>query len=47
MLGLGSLGCALAFWLSIGAALLCVVYGVRNWNREHPDFVRQDHSSSR
>lgn len=32
MLGLGSLEIALAFWLSIGAAVLCVVYGIVNWN---------------
>ncbi|MFO7717382.1 MAG: symporter small accessory protein [Thermodesulfobacteriota bacterium] len=37
MFGLGSLGAALAFWLSIGAALLCVGYGLRNWNRDQPD----------
>lgn len=32
MLGLGSVEIALAFWLSIGATLLCVVYGIVNWN---------------
>lgn len=32
MLGLGSVEIALAFWLSIGATALCVVYGILNWN---------------
>jgi len=36
MLGLGSLEAALAFWLCIVATLICVVYGVMNWNKEGP-----------
>jgi len=32
MLGLGSVEIALAFWLSIAATILCVVYGIVNWN---------------
>ena len=32
MLGFGSVEIALAFWLSIGATVLCVVYGIVNWN---------------
>ncbi|WP_343219545.1 symporter small accessory protein [Pseudodesulfovibrio sp. JC047] len=32
MLGFGSIEIALAFWLSIGATVLCVVYGIVNWN---------------
>jgi hypothetical protein len=32
MLGFGSVEIALAFWLSIGATILCVVYGIVNWN---------------
>ncbi len=32
MLGLGSVEIALAFWMSIGATVLCVVYGIVNWN---------------
>jgi len=32
MLGFGSVEIALAFWLSIGSAILCVVYGIVNWN---------------
>ncbi len=32
MLGLGSVEIALAFWLSIGATALCVIYGIVNWN---------------
>lgn len=33
MLGLGSVEIALAFWLSIGATLICVIYGIVNWNK--------------
>lgn len=32
MLGLGSVEIALAFWLSIAATALCVIYGIVNWN---------------
>lgn len=32
MLGFGSVTIALAFWLSLAASLLCVVYGILNWN---------------
>ncbi|WP_348771052.1 symporter small accessory protein [Pseudodesulfovibrio sp. zrk46] len=32
MLGFGSMEIALAYWLSIGATVLCVVYGIVNWN---------------
>ncbi len=32
MLGLGSMEIALAFWLSIGSTVLCVIYGIVNWN---------------
>lgn len=32
MLGLGSIGTALAFWLSVASALLCVGYGMWKWN---------------
>jgi len=32
MLGFGSVEIALAFWLSIASAVLCVVYGIVNWN---------------
>ncbi len=42
MIGLGSIGAALAFWLSIGAAALCVVYGLLSWNNEGPPDVDQD-----
>ena len=34
MLGLGSVEIALAFWLSLGATALCVVYGIVNWNNK-------------
>ncbi|WP_277872925.1 symporter small accessory protein [Pseudodesulfovibrio cashew] len=33
MLGFGSVEIALAFWLSIASTLLCVVYGIVNWNK--------------
>lgn len=33
MLGFGSVEIALAFWLSIASAVLCVVYGIVNWNK--------------
>jgi len=32
MLGFGSIEIALAYWLSIGATILCVIYGIVNWN---------------
>ncbi|WP_022660794.1 symporter small accessory protein [Paucidesulfovibrio longus] len=32
MLGLGSAEIALAFWLVIASALLCIGYGVAKWN---------------
>ena len=32
MLGLDDPGVILAYLLSIGGAVLCVVYGVLNWN---------------
>jgi hypothetical protein len=43
MLGLDSLEAALAIWLCLAAALLCVVYGAVNWNkRGRPDTVREE-----
>ncbi|MFP4167908.1 MAG: symporter small accessory protein [Desulfonatronovibrionaceae bacterium] len=36
MIGLGSLQSALAFWLCIAAAGLCVIYGICKWNTEGP-----------
>lgn len=36
MIGLGSLGAVLAFWLSIAAAGLCVVYGILKWHTDGP-----------
>ncbi len=32
MLGLSEPGVVLAYLLSIGSALLCVIYGAINWN---------------
>lgn len=34
MLGLHDLSIGLAYLLSIGSAVLCVVYGVIYWNRD-------------
>lgn len=34
MFGLNDVGVSLAFSLSVLASLLCVVYGLLNWNRE-------------
>ena len=43
MLGLGSLEAALALWLCLAAALLCVIYGAVNWNKQgKPDTVREE-----
>ena len=37
MLGFGSAEIALAFWLSLGATALCVIYGIVNWNNSGSD----------
>ena len=37
MLGLGDWGVSLAFLLRLGAAALCVVYGLLNWDRPSPE----------
>jgi len=37
MLGMGSGEMALAYWLSILAAVFCVVWGALNWNRGGED----------
>ena len=42
MLGLSGLGVFLAYTLSIAAALLCVVYGVKNWNVPADDVVARE-----
>ena len=36
MLELGSVEMAAVVWLSLGAALTCVVYGIINWNNAGP-----------
>lgn len=33
MLGFGSLETALAFWFTLGAAALCVIWGIAKWNK--------------
>ena len=37
MLGFQDVGAFLAYTLTIAAALVCVVYGIVNWNRPSPD----------
>jgi hypothetical protein len=34
------LGVSAAFWLSILSALLCVVYGYLNWNKEDKEDIK-------
>jgi len=34
MIGLGSGEMALVYWLCIAASILCIIYGVANWNKE-------------
>ena len=44
MIGLGSIEIALAFWCSIGSAVLCIGYGILNWNKQgKPDRVTTRH----
>jgi hypothetical protein len=33
------LGVSLAFWLMVGSAVLCVVYGVLKWNQDKEEPV--------
>ena len=42
MLGFGSVEIALAFWLSIGSSILCVIYGIVNWNETGKDKPGED-----
>lgn len=42
MLGLDGPGVFLAYTLSIAAALLCAVYGIKNWNTPPEDVVRSE-----
>ena len=42
MLGFDGLGVFLAYTLSIGAALVCVVYGIKNWNTPADDVVNRE-----
>ncbi len=37
MLGLGDFGVSLAYLLSLGATLLCIVYGYINWNKPNQE----------
>ena len=42
MLGLESSGVILAYLLSVGAAVLCVVYGIKNWNVPGDNIVNSE-----
>lgn len=42
MLGFESAGVLLAYVLSIAAAVVCVVYGVKNWNIPGDDVVNKE-----
>jgi len=33
MLGLGDIWVALGFWLMILSSVLCIIYGIINWNK--------------
>ena len=37
MLGLGDWGVSLAYLLTLGATLLCIVYGYINWNKPNQE----------
>lgn len=37
MLGLGDFGVSLAYLLTLGATLLCIVYGYINWNKPNQE----------
>jgi hypothetical protein len=41
MFGLGDFGVSLAFMLCIASAILCVVYGLMNWNKGSDDEAEQ------
>ena len=38
-MGSFDLGVGLAFWLMIASAVLCVVYGAKNWNKDKEEPV--------
>lgn len=42
MLGLSGFGVFLAYTLSIAAAILCVVYGIKNWNIPADEIVSRE-----
>jgi len=42
MLGFDGIGIFLAYTLSITAAVVCVVYGVKNWNFPPESVVNQE-----
>jgi hypothetical protein len=42
MLGFSDAGALLAYLLTIGAALLCIVYGILNWNKPSQEEERKE-----
>ncbi|MDD3463609.1 MAG: hypothetical protein PHW07_08265 [Sulfurospirillaceae bacterium] len=38
-MGSFDLGVGLAFWLMCGSAILCIVYGAINWNKDKEEKV--------
>ena len=42
MLGFEGAGVLLAYVLSIAAAIVCVVYGIKNWNIPSDDVVNKE-----
>ena len=42
MLGFEDKWVALVYWLCIGSALLCLVYGLINWNRGEQEINPED-----
>lgn len=42
MLGFEGIGVFLAYTLSIAAAIVCVMYGIKNWNSPAEDVVSHE-----
>lgn len=42
MLGFEGAGVLLAYVLSISAALVCVIYGIKNWNTPSDEVVNRE-----
>jgi len=42
MLGFQDIGTWLAYMLTIGATLVCAIYGIVNWNKPAPDQEKRE-----